>query len=921
MRLRGLPRSFRFPWRSASQIRSDVDDELAFHLAERIDALQRAGLGGEAARNQALRELGGLERTRERLVAQDARGERRSQRLRILGDGARDLRIAFRSLRRAKTFTAVAVMVLALGIGIMSGAFNLVNVYALKPALAEAPERLLSVFALHSETRRGRIFSYAEYAELRDRATTFSSLTAYMLVDVGVEEGAVTRRLASVFVSANYFDTLGVPPARGRGFTLAEERGEEPAAAVVSHDFWVRNGADPNVVGTVVRVNGQPLTVVGVAARGFTGHQPLFGPDVWLPLAALDGVESPDDGEEPLPLRDPQNRSLLIFGRLARGTAPAEAEAELAALAGSIAANPPDPNGVPYTYVVGEIARFSISNAPHEENLLADGLLPLAMSAVVLLIACLNLANMFLARGATRRTEMAIRQSLGSGRLRLVRQLLTEGLLLALLGGALGLTWTYWGTTWVAAALTKFLPNAPTVLIDMRPDLRVLLVTAATCIAATLLFGLGPAWRVTGLDVLSGLKESAGAAPRGRRGRRTLLSGRSLLIVGQIALSLVMLTAGGLFLRSALAAANATPNFSLDSTLLIELDPSLVGNDEIRSRALYAEVMARLRALPEVDAAGLASAVPFDGISRFEGIQPAGYPPGEGTAFGRIATIGDDFFDALRLPMLRGRDFTPAESTSGAGPPVAIVDEILARRLFPDSEALGRQIEIASTNPDAAPVAMEIVGIAPGVPGAETDPAPRSLLYLPFGRSYTAKMHVVLAIDDRVPDPAGLLDTIRTALREIDGSLPVLRLTTMREFRDRNWQLWILRVGGQLFTFLGAVALVVAMVGLYGVTAFLMSRRTREIGVRMALGATRGAVLRQMLRENLALTAVGLAVGWLLSLGVGRILASMLYEVGAADPWVFLGATAFLALCAAVASWLPVRNALRIEPSAALRYE
>lgn len=917
-RLRGFPRRFRFPWRAAAEIRRDVDDELAFHLAAKADALQQLGLSAEAARDKALRQFGDLAATREQLVAEARRGERQWQRFKLLDDLWRDVRMAARSLRRSLGFTVVAVLVLALGIGVVSGAFHLVNLYLLKPALIEAPERVLSVYSVLPE-KDSRLFSYPEYAELRERIQTFSVLAAHSIGDAGIDEGAVTRRAQAAFVSAGYFDALGVPPALGRGFTLAEERGDEPATVVVSYDFWLRNGADPNLIGSPLRVNGEALVVAGVAARNFTGTMALLGQDLWLPLAAVERIGNYDD--TPPNLADPRNRSLFLFGRLVNGVAVEEAEAELTALAALSVTNLPDPNGDRYSYVAGKMARSAMSSAPsREEESIAGVLLPIAMSSIVLLIACLNLANMFLARGASRRTEMAIRQSLGSGRLRLIRQLLAEGLLLAAAGGVTGLIWTYWATSWVTASASKFVPLGITLTVDTRPDLRLLLVTAGTCVVAALLFGFGPAWRVTGTDVLSGLKEGAGSVQFKRRRTRTIVSGRGILMIAQIALSLAMLAAGGLFVRSAVSAANATPSFDLDSTLLVELDASLAGNDETRVRSLYARVLERVRAVPEVADASIGSIVPFSGITRDVWVQPAGAAPRENAAFGFYSVIGDDYFDALGAPMLRGRGFTAAEAESATGPRVAIVSEPLARRLFPDADALGRQIQVAPNAGEEA-VALEIVGIAPGLPAADFDPAPRQHLYVPFGQTYTAGMSMLVAVRETVADPARLLDTVRNEIREIDPALPVLSLMTMREYRDRNWTLWFTRIGGQLFTLLGLVALCMAMVGLYGMIAFLMSRRTREIGIRMALGATRGAVLRQVVRESLRLTAVGIVLGLALALGAGQVLRSLLYGVSPADPWVLLGAASLLALAAIAASWLPASRALRTQPSAALRYE
>jgi predicted permease len=841
--------------------------------------------------------------------------------LTILENLVRDTRLAWRSLWRTPGFTVVAVLVLGVGIGVVSGAFSLINIMAFKPIAIDEPERVLGVYALHAETRNGRAFSYAEYEELSGQTETFASVAAYDIIDGGVEEGDVTRRAMLAVVSANYFETLGVPIAQGRDFTLAEERGEEPPVVVVSHDYWVRNGADPRLLGSAVRVNGEPLVVVGIAPPRFIGTMSILAVDVWAPLAAMERIALAQGGRAPS-LRDPATRSLYVFGRLADGIAVAAADSELAALGERVGANSPDPNGVRYTYVAGAMGRLSMSTAPNPENdEFSDFVVPFAMTAVVLLIACLNLANMFLARGARRRTEMAIRQSLGSGRARLIRQLLTEGLLLAALGGAVGLFWTHWGTSLIATSLAKVVPGGMAIVVDLRPDARVLLVTATTCVVATLLFGFGPAWRVTGMDVASGLKEGAGAVRFGRRRSRQIPSGRSVMIVAQIALSFVMLTAGGLFMRSALHAANATPGFSLDSTLLVELDPSVVGYDETRTRTVYAQVLERLRAVPRVEGAGMTSLVPLSGITNSEWVQPAGLPPDEGRAYALRTVISDGYFEALRLPILRGRNFTSLEITSADGPRVAIVDERLAERLFPDADALGRHVQPASRDPARQPTVMEIVGIAPGTPGPDYDPAPAPHLYLPFGQNYSAAMHVIVGVDAGVPNPSALLETIRNEIRGIDASLPVLSLLTMRDLRDRNWNLWLARMGGRLFTLLGGLAVFLATVGLYGAKAFLMASRTHEIGVRMALGASRGDVLKQMMRESAAVIVVGLGMGLLLALAAAQVLRGFLYEISATDPWVLLGASVSLALAATVATWLPARHASRIEPTAALRNE
>jgi len=332
-------------------------------------------------------------------------------------------------------------------------------------------------------------------------------------------------------------------------------------------------------------------------------------------------------------------------------------------------------------------------------------------------------------------------------------------------------------------------------------------------------------------------------------------------------------------------------------------------------------LIGRLRSMPEVENAALTSLVPYSGISSGMSVQAAGRPRGEDVAFGTRYVIGDGYFDSLRLPLLRGREFTAAEAGFDGGPRVAIINEPLARRLFPDGDALGRNIQFTANDPAEEPVLMEIVGIASGTRHELEDRSPTQQLYLPFGQAYVPDMYVHLRIDERVADPSTLIDTVRNEIRAVDAALPVLTLTTLRDFLDENFDLWLIQLPGQLFMWFGVGALFMALVGVYGVTAFLVSRRTREIGVRLALGATRARLTRQIVREGAGVTLVGVVLGLVLAAAVGELLSSMLYEVSAMDPLVFVGATVFLASAAMLACWLPVRRASRIEPTVALRYE
>ncbi len=922
-RVRGIPRGFRFPWRTTYQIHREVDDELRFHMESRIEELREKGLDPEAAERQALMQFGDLDGTRRSLKHSGRRGERQRRRQRMFEELWRDVNYAWRSLSKSPGFTAVAVIVLALGIGVNSAMFSLINMLMMRPVKIADPERIVGVYSQNTERPDSyRMFSYPTYVDIREQNQVFEELASFNITVVGVTEGGTTRRVMAGLVSANYFDAFGVPPARGRAFTLAEESPSgDGRVAVVSHDYWARNGADPELIGSTLPISGETVTVVGIAAEGFTGSTALISPDLWLPLSFFPYASGPANTGTVGVLDDRKNYSLMPFGRLREGIDAAAAAPELASLASRLEQQYPVAQEH-QTFTVAPMSRLGVSNVPQGSDfLIGPALMMMAMTGVVLLIACLNLANMFLARGAARRTEMAIRLSLGGGRTRLLRQLLTEGLLLALAGGVLGLVLAYLGTRLLFSTVGGLVPFGISFVIDASPDLRVILATLGFCVLATLFFGLGPAWRLSGGDLVDGLKESAGK-DIGAGSSPRLLAPRNLLIVAQIALSLVLLVAGGLFTRGALAAARATPGFSLEKSVLVELDPSLIGRDEAGTREVFRQVMSRIRALPGVESAGMASIVPFGAVTNGRQVQLAGETDPDAGAGANYYIVGDDYFESLRLPVLRGREFNESEIRSDDGPKVAIIGEPLAERLFPDGEALGEFIQIAASLPGREPVPLQVVGVVPGVRHNLWDLGPTSHLYVPYGQVFSTNMHVHVRVADRMgDDEAAMLATIRETIRSIDPALPVLTLKTMRDHRDESLFLWLVRAGAQVFSILGGLALFLALVGVYGVKAFVMSRRTREIGVRMALGATSGDVLRQMVREGLTLTLVGLCVGLLLAAATARLLSSFLYEVSAADPIVFVGAALLLATAATLASWLPARRVTKIAPTAALRHE
>ena len=889
----------------------ELREELEFHVEQLAEQHRRAGLGHDEALAAARRQFGNLTRIQEQSHDVFA--------FRHVEDLLKDLRYGVRMVLKHPGFSATAIMVLALGIGANSAIFSIINAMLLKPLPIHRPGELVGVYVERTTAPGGyRAFSYPNFLDLREQAAAFADLAAHNLTLVGVGDGEAARRVWADAVTANYFETFGVPLALGRAFTAAEERpGANLPVAIVSHDYWVRGGRRPDLLGETILVNAEPLTIVGVAAAGFTGSSVLFRPEVWLPLG-LYGTVATEFGGTPgsRSLRERDYYTLMVKGRLGPGHSVESVAPELEAIAARLARAYPATNE-DRTLRAAPLPRMFMATRPTTDGQFAAlSALVLGMAGVVLLIACLNVANMVLARCASRHREIAIRLSLGGGRGRVVRQLLTEGFVLSAGGGAVGLVVAVWVAGALVGSIASVLPFGGAV--DIGVDWRVLLGTLGFCLLGTLFFGMGPAWQMTRGDIVGDLKQKQQSNPERRRGRG-LPAPRDLLIVGQVALSLALLTAGGLFLRGAVAASSADPGFAFERGLLLETDPSLAGYDEVQGRTVYRDLLRRLRALPGVDAVSMASMVPFGAFSESRAVVPAGADEQEGRA-ASFALVADDYFRALGLSMLRGREFTRAEAEGGSGPATVIVDETLARALWPNADPLGQVVRLRRRNGELGDVT--VVGVAPGRRSGISDQQPTPHFYLPAGAEYRANMnvHVRLAEPGRAAANAMLLQ-VRQAVRGFDARLPILSLRTLEDFRAASPGLWAVRAGAGVFSTFGGLALFLAVVGLYGVKSYAVSRRTREIGLRMALGAQRAGVLWLVLRQGLVMTGAGLLLGVLLSVATARLLAGLLYEVRTFDPLVFALAPALLAGSALLASWLPARRATRVSPMEALRQE
>jgi predicted permease len=859
-----------------------------------------------------------------------------------------DFKFAFRQLFKTPGFTIAAATVLALGIGVNTAVFSLVNTLFFAPPAYAKPHEMVQLFSQDKkDPKKFRGFSYPTYVDVREQNTVFTDVLSFNLALIGIGQKGDTRRTFAGIVSSNYFSVLGVPVARGRAFLPEEETpGRNAPVAIVSYSYWQKHDLDPSVLGSQVFINGCSFTIVGIAPNGFVGTMQVLSPEVWLPISVYDQVANDFESENETTIDDRKGTQLRIMGRLKPGITAAAARPALEALAANLEkAYPVEQKD--QTFIADRVPRNTVSNRPGADSKIkAIAPLLLGMAAVVLLVACLNLANMLLARGTARRKEIAIRLALGGSRWRIVRQLLTEGFVLALLGGVGGLVLGLWSSDLLVGSMRKLMPLDIVWLTGPNP--AILAATFGFCLLGTLLFALGPALKISRNAVITELKEHAGEDVVRRHWK---FLPRNPLVVTQIAFSLALITAAALFIRGAGKAASIDTGLRPGASFLLEVDASLAGYEPKRAQEIYRILNERLAGLPGVENASISSTVPFGMISSDRTVQRAGLHPGpdakpasaaDGLAFkASWNSVGANYFSTVGLPV-RGRVFSESEATQ-PGPNVAIIDEILAKKLWPDGDALGQRIQYAGGNTPAdqrgagsatgtrgglggekkQEETIEIVGIAPVTRHQLFEfEEPAGSIYLPFARGFQSDVSFFVRFRSLASgNEASAADLLRRTVRDVDPSLPILSLRTFAQHLDSNLDLWLVRAGAALFSIFGALALGLAVVGLYGVKSYSVARRTREIGIRMALGAQAGAVLKMIMREGSIMLVSGIAIGLLLAIATARILSGILYGVGALDPVAFTVAPLVLAIAALIATWLPARRATQINPIQALRAE
>ncbi|MFN2455438.1 MAG: ABC transporter permease [Pyrinomonadaceae bacterium] len=809
-----------------------------------------------------------------------------------------DIRYGARMLLKHKGFTLIAVFALALGIGANTAIFSVVNAVLLKALPYTDAERLVTVYGAGPQTTDGRApLSYPDFVDYKTQSKTLQPFAAYQQIGTTLTLNAEPERVLGTEVSADLFPLLGIQPLLGRAFTAADDSNGAPPVIVISHNFWQQHfNADPNIVGREIKRGTRSVTVIGVMPQGFKFPAQAEKVDVYLPLVAELARTSPGL----LTARD--ERFMPVVARLAAGATLEAAQTEMDGLARRIEQQ------FPATHTGDRIRLVSL-----HEDIVSDIrpalLVLLGAVGFVLLIACANVANLLLARAASRGKEMAIRTALGASRARVVRQLLTESLLLAMAGGALGLLLAWWGIDLLAASIPADVPRAS----DVNLDARVLLFTFAASLVTGIVFGLAPALASSKSDVSESLKEGGRGSTVGGSNRA-----RSLLVVSEVALSLMLLVGAGLLVRSFFQLLNTNPGYDTARVLSVTLPLSRAKYSEPEQKSAYlAQVIERIKALPGIEAVGATNQLPlgsteFRNTFKIEGRPPA--PPDQRLAArNHIATA--DYFRAMGIPLKRGRAFTDADQKSSS--PVIVINDTLARRYFPNEEPVGKRIVIEDESNNPLPP-REIVGVIGNVRHTGLDEKEFPEYYVPFLQNPDSQIVLAVQAAEAI-EPASLAPAVRSAIKELDKDQLIWETRTMRERVAQS-------VAPRRFTMLllgvfALVALLLASVGIFGVMNYTVAQRTHEIGIRIALGAQTRDVLRLVFKQGLTLILSGVLIGLLAAALLTRVIASLLFEVSAIDPATFVFVPLLLVGVALLACYIPARRATKVDPMIALRYE
>jgi predicted permease len=811
-----------------------------------------------------------------------------------------DLKYGLRMLVKSPGFSFVAILSLALGIGANTAIFSLINAVLLRPLPVTDPQNLVMVATTDQRNPGNLPLSHLNFKDLRAQNAVFTDMASLTFNQVNYSHGQESEQIPVQIVTANFFSLVGAEPAVGRGFR-AEEEAQATPVTVISHGFWERSlGSDPSAVGKTVTLNRTPYTIVGIAPKNFTGVLLGGGPSLWLPMSRNIVVQ---------PTWYETRRGLFLFSvaRLKPGVTAEQARANLKTVFANLEqAFPVDNKGRSATAVPLLEARLN-PNGQGANVLVQQSTVLMIVVGIVLLIACANIANLLLSRASKRRREVAIRLALGAKRSRLVRQLLTESLMLAVLGGIAGMAVASWT---LSAIVTADLPLPfPVDPAAVSLDPLVLAFTAALAILTGILFGLAPALQASKPDVVPVLKNELIPSATGQRGLRSFFSLRQVLVVVQVALSLIALIAAGLFLRELRHSQDIDTGFETRGVLVMNFNLLREGYTPERGTVFYDQIVERASGLPGVQGAAIAQSPPLAG-----GFMRSVFPEGaDTTTTGRILvqvnTVGHGYFQTIGIPIVRGRDFTRADTAQAAK--VVVVNETMAQQFWKGEEPLGKRFKFFGDEDYTT-----VVGVAKDSKYNAVAEDPQNFIYQPLSQNYTpqATLHVRSA-----GDAASLANAVRAAARELDPSMSLFNLRTLEEQVGNSLQ--PLQMNVLMLAVFGGLALVLASIGLYGVASYSVSQRTREIGVRMALGAQPSSVLGLVLGHGMVLVGVGLVVGLVVAYAAAGFMRTLVVVVDPHDPLTFVVTAAGLAIVALVASYVPARRATRIDPLIALRTE
>jgi putative ABC transport system permease protein len=808
----------------------------------------------------------------------------------------KDISYGFRGLVKRPGYTAIALITLALGIGANTAIFSLISTVLLRPLPVPHPEQLVEVYGTLHRGADYTLQSYLNYKDLRDRNNVFAGLMSYRFVAMSLSHEGRNERVWGFLVSGNYFDTLGVQPFLGRYFLPEEDRTPgSHRVAVITHACWQKRFAsNRQVVGQPLRINGQVFTVVGVAPEGFRGTEVAYAPEIFVPMMMAREIEP---GSNWLESRDSDNT--FVVGRLKPEVTTAQAESALRTIQDQLGKEYPQENeGRGVRLLTPGLFLPDIRNSV----ISFSGIL-MGVVALVLLLACVNLANLLLARATERRKELAIRVAIGASRARVVRQLITEAVMLSLTGGLGGLLLAAWINALVSSM--KFPADLPLVF-DLRLDWRVLAFAFGISLATGIAFGLLPALQSSRPDLVPALKDEKSMAGF----RRSRL--RNALVVVQVALSLVLLVCAGLVVRSLQVAQRTRPGFNPENAVTLSFDLGLQGYSEEKGRAFQKQVLERAQSVPGLRSVALVSTLPLSLDYSSNTIYVEGQPA-SGTTDLPLAIpnyISPNYFRTMEIS-LRGRDFSPADNKDESR--VVIVNETFARRLLPGRDPIGARFNFSG--PDQP--YWQVIGVAADGKYNTLGEDPKAAYYRPLLRDYSTSTSLVARTVNG--DPQSALAGLRNELQQLDPTLPIYDARSLTD--HMSIPLFPFRMAAIVLGSFGILAIVLAAIGIYGVMSYVVAGRTREVGVRVALGAARSDVLLLIMRQGMSLALIGLVLGLLVAFAAGQLLVKLLFGVSPADPLTFAGVTLLLALVAALACFVPARRATKVDPLVALRYE